>query len=128
MARLSNLHVVWLSILRGGIRLIIHVSNPPQLGTSHFCPELAAIGLALTHRPKPCWHDRADGVESGLRAGFDQGHAGVGETEMVTDLVDKHVADNAVQRLAVPVGAVWLIVSFILLSRAAFLAPMTGAW
>ncbi len=42
--------------------------------------------------------------ESGLRAGFDQGHAGVGETEMVTDLVDQHVADNAVRRLPVLVG------------------------
>ena len=35
---------------------------------------------------------------------LDHDHAGVGETEMVTDLVDQHVADNAFHRLAVPVG------------------------
>ena len=44
------------------------------------------------------------GVGSSLRAGLDQGHAGVGETEMMTDLVDQHVADDAVHRLAGPVG------------------------
>jgi hypothetical protein len=29
-----------------------------------------------------------DGAENGLPAGLDQGHVGVGEAEMVTDLVD----------------------------------------
>ena len=45
-----------------------------------------------------------DGAENGLPAGLDQGHVGVREAEMVTDLVDQHVADDAVQRLAVSVG------------------------
>ena len=35
---------------------------------------------------------------------FDPGHGGVGETEMVTDLVDQHMADNAIHRLAGPAG------------------------
>ena len=41
-----------------------------------------------------------DGIERGLRAGFNLGHVGIGESEMVTDLVDEHVADNAIHRLA----------------------------
>ena len=42
-----------------------------------------------------------DGAESGLPAELDQGHVGIGEAEMVTDLVDQHVADDAVHWLAV---------------------------
>ena len=59
-----------------------------------------------THRPQSCWRDESvclnptDSVESG--AGFDQIHAGIGEAEMVTYLVDQRVADDAVKVVAVP--------------------------
>ena len=56
-------------------------------------PELAAFGLAL---PFP--------EESWLSAGLDQGHVGVGEAEMVANLVDQHVADDAVYRLIIVAG------------------------
>ena len=71
----------------------------PQIRTS-------AFGLALPfHSPVIKLPGTSpDGAESGLLAGLDQGHVGVREAEMVTDLVDQHVADDAVHWLAVSVG------------------------
>ena len=60
-----------------------------------------ALPFQLTGRPPVL---SPDGAESGLPAGLDQGHVGVGEAKMVTDLVDQHVADDAVHWLAVSVG------------------------
>ena len=65
-------------------RLNPHQQALPEIG------KISAPGLALPFR-----------AESWLSAGLYQGHVGVGEAKMVTDLVDQHVADDAVHWLAV---------------------------